>query len=488
MHHLKTYVYSKKSDSKKHIFIFFLIVITALILQQIYIWKSNGCKNIEMGIECAASGVGIHASALAACKNTIKVIKTLFSFPISSGTHSIETLESLFGTHGPIFDNAFFTKKSLIMPVVSSADLALHSVMFWIAEFPATMQQLQGYLFTAIESKTSLSTSEVVLALGLGKKPEPQSSMRHLLEVTGTSHIFVVSGMHLALYMSLVAPLFGTLLSKRGLGVLELCICACFVLLVGSSYSLLRAAYMFGCKTVCVRFLDIQYQPMTALVLAGALLVLSGGFKALESVSFQLSFAATFGIILINQSIMKNMGQLQGIFLAESGSTTWSPALKNSQNLISRCSAYLQESLLVGCAAWLFTLPLVIYHFGSVSLVGVIATLAVSWFLPVFLMLIGVSVSVFALAGIPVYISAIFAFMLELSADLVLLILHFFEKEWALVEYSIESKAAVALLYMFLFLCLFYIKEKKIDKSIKNIYEKQHALSLQYLSRCISLA
>jgi competence protein ComEC len=178
---------------------------------------------------------------------------------------------------------------------------------------------------------------------------------------TGTSHIIVISGSNITLVAGLFALTFGRLLGKRRAYWLTLAGITLYILLVGADPVVVRAGIMGG-LFVTALYLGRRATAYVSLFASALVLTLINPFS-LWDVGFQLSFAATLGMIVFSPAIER---------LFERGLT---PFL--SQDRTHQALRLLRDALFLTLAAQVLVLPLVIYHFGRVSLVSPLANLLI---------------------------------------------------------------------------------------------------------------
>ncbi len=176
------------------------------------------------------------------------------------------------------------------------------------------------------------------------------ASLQDAFRRAGVVHVLVASGTQVSLLLALI------FLLGRGLAVpgwMQLAVAtpviAVYSLMTGAEPSILRAAVMGWLIFAALAFGQDHDLP-TALAVSAALLVLQQPLR-LESIGFQLSFAAALGITLL------------GLPLAE----LWRPRLGR---LVGATAA-------MTIAAQAYTAPLLIYHFRQLALVGPVANLPV---------------------------------------------------------------------------------------------------------------
>ena len=183
---------------------------------------------------------------------------------------------------------------------------------------------------------------------------------------SGLSHILAVSGLHVTAFVEIVTKLLKRMrVSKRKQMLISVVCAFVFVFFTGASVSALRAGVL--CVFMYVgKLLYRKSDPLTTLSLAAALFTLINPHVIYDA-SFMLSFAATAGIILFNNGF-------SAIFA------------KAYKNLTPGTKPYkfvkgIFESITVGLSAQIFVIPILVYLFKGFSVMSVIATLAVTFFL-----------------------------------------------------------------------------------------------------------
>jgi competence protein ComEC len=131
----------------------------------------------------------------------------------------------------------------------------------------------------------------------LGAQRTMPANLVSALRITGTTHLVVVSGQNIAIVLGAVVALLTAVMPRRRAGMLALLLLPGYVLLVGASAPVVRAAVMAvgiaiahtsGRRTPAWIFLTYAAAGMLALDPALA-----------ANVSFQLSAAATAGVLLL---------------------------------------------------------------------------------------------------------------------------------------------------------------------------------------------
>ncbi|MBN1138642.1 MAG: DNA internalization-related competence protein ComEC/Rec2, partial [Anaerolineae bacterium] len=195
----------------------------------------------------------------------------------------------------------------------------------------------------------------------LGVRASIARDLYDLFNATGASHILVISGANLTIVAALFSRAFGRLLGKRWAYWLTLGVVGLYALLVGAEPAVARAALMAGLYLTAL-YLGRQATAYVSLCAAGLLLTAINPF-ALWDVGFQLSFAATLGLILFTPALDQSFERALARVL--------------SQERAKKLVRYLDDLLIVTLAAQILTLPLILYHFGRLSLVAPLANLLI---------------------------------------------------------------------------------------------------------------
>ncbi|MBC7228167.1 MAG: ComEC/Rec2 family competence protein [Thermoflexales bacterium] len=174
---------------------------------------------------------------------------------------------------------------------------------------------------------------------------------------TGTSHIVAISGFNIAIISGLFFRLFRRWLGPRRAVWPSIAGVVLYTLLVGASASVVRAAIM-GILYLLGRHLGRSTYVPASLAAAAIGMTLINPL-VLWDVGFQLSFAATLGLVLYVDRLER--GALRLLSRAV-------PEERARQAL-----GFLSDALLVTLAAQIATLPLTLYYFRRLSLVSLLA-------------------------------------------------------------------------------------------------------------------
>lgn len=198
-------------------------------------------------------------------------------------------------------------------------------------------------------------------AILLGLRGNIPDSLYEAFSRTGMAHLLAISGLHMsiiiAMFLSLGILLFGR---RRSIYIwLTLALMWLYTMLAGMHPPIIRAAIM-GSLFLIAEYLGRQRSAIIALAFAAAVMV---GIQPhlLWSVSFQLSFLAMAGLVLLFP------------YFQAWGRKGVAAIFKNREALVTTGSM-ITDVFAASLAAIIAVWPLIAYNFGMVSLVALPAT------------------------------------------------------------------------------------------------------------------
>jgi competence protein ComEC len=191
----------------------------------------------------------------------------------------------------------------------------------------------------------------------LGDESAITDDVRGDFNQTGTTHIIAISGFNMTIIASLFISLFGRWLGqRRGLLAAGIAI-GLYTLLVGADAAVVRAAIMAG-VSLLARRLGRRVDALASLGAASWLMTIVNPLT-LWDVSFQLSYAATLGLILYAEPLQDWFTRI---------STGWLGEMRAQQ-----LSGPVGEYLLFTLAAQVTTAPIMAYYFNRISIISFLA-------------------------------------------------------------------------------------------------------------------
>jgi competence protein ComEC len=267
-------------------------------------------------------------------------------------------------------------------------------------------------------------------AIILGERRGISRKHMDFFKKTGTIHILAISGLHVGLiFLIFYITLRFLRFSKRNSSLLSFLSLYFYLFMVGLKPSLLRAV-LFVSSFIISSTLQRKRNYYNCLGFAGLISLLINP-KWIFDVGFQLSYLATFGII--------------GVL----------PLLRR----IEKSGFYIKFiiiPLLVSISAQVFTLPLVAYRFGIISLVSPITNLILTPL--IFLILSQLEIS-FIFMGIHPSLSLPFSTLSNTAVDLIYLTVKLFSSiPNSYIEIKGFSQSLLVILYIPLFLLTFIFR------------------------------
>lgn len=197
----------------------------------------------------------------------------------------------------------------------------------------------------------------------LGGSAKLDKELREALLITGTTHLIALSGYNISIIVGVFVWLLSVaMIPRRWRFPVVVTALTLFVIMVGGGASVIRAAIM-GSLVVLARHLGRMSSIRNVLVVTAALMLLHDPTLLTESLGFQLSFLATMAMIFV-------------VPILETATSSW-PRLWGAK-----------EAILMTIAAEIFTLPLLMYTFGKLSIISPITNALVVPFIP-YIMLVG---------------------------------------------------------------------------------------------------
>ena len=175
------------------------------------------------------------------------------------------------------------------------------------------------------------------------------------MQETGLAHLFAVSGLHCAFLVTLLSLLVSR--RRRLLCAVTIPALLFYMVMVGLSPSVVRACIMQMFLLVAPLFRR-NSDPLTSLAAALLVILLTNPFAA-ASVSLQLSFSATLGMVLLSPRLYR-------------GLTGW---YKGKNRVLRHGLCFVMANLAATLSAVVFTAPLTAYYFRIFVLVAPLSSL-----------------------------------------------------------------------------------------------------------------
>lgn len=197
-----------------------------------------------------------------------------------------------------------------------------------------------------------------------GTKASLTPDLYDALVTTGTLHIAALSGMNITILTKMINVCFVGILPRKLAGLLTIAIITGFVLFVGPSPSIVRAAIMGGVSIIAVLFGRQSVGIISWGIACGGMLIFHPGL--ISDLSFQLSSLASLGLVLFGE------GKVSVSETAVTHPAPWKPLMR-----------FFYEELRTTLAAQVFTIPLLFFVFRRLSIISPLANILIGWTIPI---------------------------------------------------------------------------------------------------------
>lgn len=233
--------------------------------------------------------------------------------------------------------------------------------------------------------------SELIIGMVLGENQFNQiPTYNDILKRVGLVHVVVVSGYNISLVFTLLMRVLGSQYKLKNL-VIGLICTFIYSGISGFGVPAVRA-WIMGAVAVTFKFYGRSDQGIRVLLFS-AIVILCLAPSQLFSVSFQLSFLATLGVMVVPDALKRGWA-LVGV--------------KSQPGLLEDFNTSLSAQLMVN--------PVISYYFGTVSLVALVANPLVLWVVPLCTVL----------GGLLVFLAIISPLLAKILAVLIFPFLDFF--------------------------------------------------------------
>lgn len=240
----------------------------------------------------------------------------------------------------------------------------------FVRGFDALRQKISDTITRMFPHRSGALLSGILM----GSKASFSPSFLTDLQTTGLTHIIALSGFNITILIAFVA---GILLRRAGRYARFACSVAAivaFILLVGPSASVIRAAAM-GIITLLALTVGRRADPLNMLLLAVVMMTAYQPSWLFVDLGFQLSFLATLGIVLfipISQAFIPK----------------------------KKATAIIVEGLCTTLAAQLMTFPILLWNFGTVSFIAPLTNILIVCTIPSIMLLGGLVITINVIPGL----------------------------------------------------------------------------------------
>ncbi|NLN69640.1 MAG: ComEC family competence protein, partial [Chloroflexi bacterium] len=223
--------------------------------------------------------------------------------------------------------------------------------------FKTIIFDLHTRAYTVLQTLFPSPEADLLAGILLGRDQGLSPTLQDAFRRTGTAHIIAISGFNIAILAGLFSAVFTRLLGRKWGALAAVSAISIYAIFVGGDAAVVRAAIM-GALGVMGGMFGRRQNGLNSLGLAALGMALIDPNIAWD-IGFQLSMAATLGLVLYAQPLEERFVKLASRQISE----------ERAQKLVGPVS----EFFLFTLAAQVMTLPIMIYHFGGVSWITLLA-------------------------------------------------------------------------------------------------------------------
>lgn len=268
-------------------------------------------------------------------------------------TAEIQKPESFETDSGRIFNYDTYLAKDKVYYTMSFAETSVidKGVNSLVRSLYAFKRKFLDAIYKIIPSPES----GLLAGILFGEKDALGEELENQFRIVGLMHIVVLSGYNVSIIINVFMKLL-IFLPRSIRAVLAVFGIICFALLVGAGPTVIRASIM----AMFIVLADIVSRPYAierGLFIAGLIMVILNPSILLFDISFQLSFLATYGLIVFSPWLEEKFKKLPTLFA-------------------------IRDSAVATLSAQIIVAPLIIYSIGEFSLISPIVNVLVLFAVP----------------------------------------------------------------------------------------------------------
>jgi competence protein ComEC len=235
-----------------------------------------------------------------------------------------------------------------------------YSQMSIIGSRPSFVDITRRKFTAGMQSALPEPAASFGLGLLVGQRNTLPDDVTQALLMVGLTHIIAVSGYNLTILLEASRRLLGKR-SKFQSTMVALALIGLFLLFAGSSASIVRAA-VISVIGLTAWYFGRTIKPVLLILLAAALTAFASPVYLWSDISWHLSFLAFFGVLVVAPQLVKRFfgGHQPGLLL---------------------------QIVLESLCAELMTIPIILYIFGQMSFIGLLANMLVAALIPLAMLL-----------------------------------------------------------------------------------------------------
>jgi competence protein ComEC len=227
--------------------------------------------------------------------------------------------------------------------------------------FYAKLYAFKGRAQATIAQMLSEPQASLLTGILLGVETGIPAGLMADFSATGTTHIIAISGFNISIIAGFFSGLSARLFGRRRAMPFAVAGIILYTIFVGASAAVVRAAIMGSLYVIAIHY-GRQSDALNSLMAAAILMTALNPFT-LWDLGFQLSFAATLGLVLYTP-VVQDWFERGLCKLLSEGAT-------------QKAMGLLNQALIVTLAVQITTLPIIVYNFHTLSPVTLLTNLLI---------------------------------------------------------------------------------------------------------------
>lgn len=229
-----------------------------------------------------------------------------------------------------------------------------------VAQHPSMVADVRRKFVNGMQNALPEPLASFAMGLLVGQRATLPEEIKQDLLMVGLTHIIAVSGYNLTIILRASGGLFAKQ-SKRLTTYFSLMLIAAFLLITGSSASIVRAAIV-SMLSIWAGYYGRSFRPLNLIALAAVITAWANPLYIWFDIGWYLSFLAFYGVLVLAPMLAKRLKK------------RWRTSILVMVALESIC-------------AEIMTLPYILYQFGQISLIGLPANVLVVALIPLAMLL-----------------------------------------------------------------------------------------------------
>jgi competence protein ComEC len=308
------------------------------------------------------------------------------------------------------------------------------------SRFKLALITIKNFCIQRINSLLPQPQSFLASGLILTGKGSLDADLQNEFKRVGLIHIVVLSGFNVSIVAVVVMALLGFLppIVRFVIGMFFM---TCFCLMVGGGASVMRSLFM-NAIAIYGKTMQFKYDPLKGLFIAGLIMMVFNPMLLFFDPSFQMSFMATLGLIVLSEKISKRLS-----FLPEKFG--------------------IKETISATLGTQIAVTPLIMHFSGIVSLISLFTNIVVLPFIPFTMFFVVVAMLI---SFVSISIAQVFSFVSYVLLTYELWIVHVSASlPFAAIEFSTWSWKQTLICYFIMAIVYFCVTQTKTSPEKKDV-------------------